>query len=147
MRLEDYINNAEPVKGLIQLSADDLDRMIKDSIPDSISKSVVVSTNVEFRNGSADISVNISGSLYRASLQPDRYGGVDNIVSLFSKGWSYASWKAPSGYWHGSFVYARHQKESDPFIAKAVALWKNKWDGRYGSNAKINSTYVNPKYT
>lgn len=128
----------------IKQAAEELKSMIEDSIPDSIRSTVAVSATTSFKaDCTASISIDIGGNLYRPSLQPEVYGGVDNIVSLFSKGWSYPRWAAPSGYWHGQYVYARNQKEASPFISEAV----NQWVGKYSGIIKIKSVNVNSAYT
>ena len=128
----------------IKKAASELQVMIESSIPDSIRSSVLVSLSVVFNaDCTANINIDIGGSLYRSSLQPETYGGVDNIVGLFSKGWSYPRWAAPSGYWHGQYTYARNQIEASPFINDAV----NQWVGKNGGTLKIRSVNVNSMYT
>lgn len=128
----------------IKQAAESLRSMIEESIPDSIKSSIVVTSGVVFNSDcTANINIDIGGNLYRPSLEPHKYNGADNIVGLFSKGWGYPSWAAPSGYWHGQFTYARTKKEADPFINDAV----NQWVSKNGGTLKIKSVNVNSMYT
>ena len=130
----------------ISAAATDLASTIENGLPDSLKGSVLVSSNVEFGTGQtkeAKITAEIGGTLFRSSLEPSKYGGVDNIIALFSKGWSYPSYKAPCGYWHGQFTYARTKKEADPFVARAVEDWRVRWEGKI----EIKSVRINSSYT
>lgn len=133
-----------PIGVKLSSASEELQSAIADSVPTTLKKSISVSTQVNYgNNNDAYILADIGGNLFRPSLEPHKYSGAYNIVGLFSKGWSYASWKAPSGYWHGQFTYARAKKEADPFIAKAVSDWSSKWSDEIGTREiKINSMYT-----
>lgn len=124
-------------------AANDLAQHVTNSIPSSLSGGIGAKTTVDFGDdGIATITLVITGVLYRPSLYQEKYGGVDNIVSLFSKGWSYSK-KGPRGYWHGTMTNALRNRVADPFVARAVNEWESTWSGKL----EILSVEINTAYT
>lgn len=70
-------------------------------------------------DGSATASISLGGDLFRPSLYPAGYGGVNNIVALFNNG--YTASHHVYGSWHGNRVRSRLSRPGLHFMQAAVA--------------------------
>lgn len=61
----------------------------------------------------------------RASLYDDKYDGIDNIILLFSHG--YSARDHVYGWWGGNYVRSRRTREPNSFLDDAVSEFNNKY--------------------
>lgn len=97
-------------------------------------------------DGTATVDINFGDDLYRSSLSPSRYDGIENIIALYNNGVDKCSegtvmnqiW----GYWHGDYVGSRTYIPSTHFIQDAVNGFKASFSGIYNViNVKIDEEY------
>lgn len=90
-----------------------------------------------------EITVSIHADpLYRPSLFPQKYEGVENIFGLFTQGYTLLNGNRPFGTWHGEQVFALPHRDPTPFVREAVNEWVSKYGSRYNiKNVTIGSPY------
>lgn len=69
------------------------------------------------------------GDVFRPSLQPDIYGGVDNMAALLNNG--YTANNVVYGYWHGNRIVSLPVREGAHFMQHGVENFKNKYGDKY----------------
>lgn len=89
--------------------------------------------------GSISCGLSFSGSFGRPSLAPELYGGIDNIIVLFEKG--YSAHAPVYGCWHGEMVCSRTYREGIGFIASAVDAFNAAYAG-LGITATVMGVYA-----
>lgn len=92
------------------------------------------------------VELNFTGNLARPSLNPGRYGGIENIIALFNKGYPEDGSRAEaishvSGYWHGQYVFARGSREGLHFLEAAVAEFNAEYGSRYDIVVQLDVKY------
>lgn len=113
-----------------KMYAEELRQAIYDNIPVSLKagserpielSDIIISKPMVLPNGSISIDLSFApDAIHRDSLDPERYeNGVDNIVSLFSRG--YTAHGDVWGMWHGHEQWNLLQRRADPFMKRAVA--------------------------
>lgn len=125
--------------GWVDELAAELANMISAGSPAAISFDVGGGGAVHIGGGAIMASLTISGNLSRPSLYPEKYGGANNIVVLFEKGWSAGGkvW----GFWNGDYTWSRMSYEGDHFIADAVARFNAMYSG-LGITATVMGDYA-----
>lgn len=70
-----------------------------------------------------------SDLLYRPSLSPNKYDGLNDVVAAFSVGWNIQAKKVPHGLWQsrGKWVYALRHREGNGAILAFVEEFENKY--------------------
>lgn len=113
------------------------------SLPDSVRANVSSVTPFrpqKGRGGSIKAEINFQSTwLSRESLVPERYGGIDNIIVLFEKG--YTAKGQVFGEWHGQMVGSLTHRDGLGFIENAV----NGFNARYaplGIVATVQGEYA-----
>ena len=85
------------------------------------------------------VDVNFTGEKHRESLEPEKYGGVDNIIKLLNSGYS-AKGKV-SGVWHGDEISSLQYRSGAHFIEQSVASFKGR-AAEFGiKNIQISDEY------
>ena len=83
------------------------------------------------------IDINFEGNLYRSSLAPDKYGGVDNIVALLNNGYDagkyvYGIWKGHEGLYTEETIRSLPHRAGAHFIQEAVEEFNSTYGAEYG---------------
>lgn len=127
----------------IRAAAQVLSNEIAQSVPPALSGTYYANVSVN-RNGDIwNIGIDIyEDGLYRPSLNPSKYGGIDNIYSLFIHGYDYSPKWGPVGIWHGRTTFALNKRNATPFVESAVASWVS----RYGNELDILGYSIDAKY-
>lgn len=90
-------------------------------------------------NDEYDVYVYFTGDMYRPSLDEDRYGGINDIVSLFNDG---AKGGAPMhtvvGQWHEKTIRSKTVIPGTHFIQQAISDFM----GNYASDYNVTSIEV-----
>ena len=94
------------------------------------------------QTGPSSYSVELSfeGDMFRESLQPSIYGGVDNIVALFNNG--YFARNEVYGDWHGYRVFSKKERAGTHFVTHAVAVFNSTCGGQYHATASASGEYA-----
>jgi len=98
---------------------------IANAIPSFSRDGIILSEPEETATGDYKISVSFSEeAIHRESLYQAGYpNGVDNIVMLFTKG--YTAGNQVWGSWHGNTIGSLTHRESNDFLAQAVEVFNN----------------------
>ncbi len=84
-----------------------------------------------------EIRVYFSGDLTRPSLQPEKYGGIDDIVLLLNNGVDHTMHPV-KGEWHKKEIYNRTVIPGYHFLEQAVTDFK----GNYGAEYNVVDIYI-----
>ena len=126
--------------------AQSLSDAIRDAVPPALSGSYAADVSAEWNGKAFELNVDIADkSLYRPSLMPSIYDGIDNIYALFSKGYVLSTNAIqPYGMWHGSMTFALRQRDPNPFISEAVDKWVSAHQKEF---SKLTLNHINAMYT
>lgn len=83
------------------------------------------------RDGSYQIRVFFTGDMTRDSLQPYKYGEIEDIAELFDTGVDHKM-HAVSGSWHGEKVWSRTVIKGAGFMDQAVSDFNGNYAADYG---------------
>lgn len=127
----------------LESAAQVLSNEIAQAMPPALMGTYYASTSVSPSGDGWEIGVNIyDDDLYRPSLNPAKYGGVDNIYTLFIRGYDYTPKWGPQGIWHGRLTFALTFRTAKPFVENAVSSWV----ARYGGEYDILDWHVSSQY-
>lgn len=100
------------------------------------------------QDGSASIDIYMSEAPGRASLYPEKYGYVDNIVAVFNNGYD-TNGKRVYGKWHGENTASLDKRQGSFFIQSAVSEFLNKYGTEYDISVEVDPLYSGDisKYT
>lgn len=88
------------------------------------------------------IDINFSGDLFRASLVPGKYDGVDNIVALLNNGYDTGG-KHVYGMWHGKPYRSLTYRNGAHFIQEAVDEFNRLYASEYGViEINVSNKYI-----
>lgn len=92
-------------------------------------------------DGSYTLEFSFTADLSRPSLEPYKYGGVDNIVAIFNNGYPADKGKQEAiknvwGYWHGAYIHALGYRQGLHFMQAAV----NDFNANYGAKFNMFAT-------
>lgn len=90
--------------------------------------------------GSYSVSLQFHGDFVRPSLQPTKYGYVNNIVALFNNG--YRAGGQVFGDWHGNRIGSLQERAGTHFVNEAVAVFNSTCGGQYHATASASGEYV-----
>lgn len=90
-------------------------------------------------DGSASIEIYLSEAPGRASLFPEKYGSVDNIVAIFNNG--YTAKDKVYGTWHGKYVSSLDKRQGTFFMQKAVDEFMSKYSAEYDVSVNLDPLY------
>ena len=97
-------------------------------------------------DGSFLIEINFTDDLSRESLEPHRYGGVQNIIAIFNNGYPLDESRAEaishvSGWWHGKYTNALGSRQGLYFIQDAVNDFNLNYGIPLGMVAEVGAIY------
>lgn len=90
-------------------------------------------------NGIYEVTFHFGGNLYRPSLEPEKYHGIDNIVALFNNGYVSPNSKYVNGMWHNEMHFGLPYREGHHFIERGVTEYNWNFGDAYNSIAKYNT--------
>lgn len=88
------------------------------------------------------VEVNFDGERFRPSLEPETYGGVNNIVVLLNNGYSTNGFHRVFGEWHGHGIWSIPYRTEVGFMQAAKYAFMRSFGNRYG----IKEITINPEY-
>ena len=97
-------------------------------------------------DGSYIIEINFTDDLTRESLQPEKYGGVRNIVAIFNNGYPSDRGRSEaishvSGWWHGKETTALEFRQGLYFMQDAVNDFNLNYGMPLGMYAEVGAIY------
>lgn len=104
----------------------------------AVSAASNLTASTPYQDGNAfTIDINFEGNLYRSSLAPDKYGGVDNIVALLNNGYDagkyvYGIWKGHEGLYTEETIRSLPNRAGAHFIQEAVEEFNSTYGAEYG---------------
>ena len=92
------------------------------------------------------IEINFTDDLTRESLQPEKYGGVRNIIAIFNNGYPAdrsrsAAISHVAGYWHGKETVALEFRPGLYFLQDAVNDFNMNYGMPLGMYAELGAVY------
>jgi len=92
------------------------------------------------------IELSFGGDLGRPSLQPERYGGVTNIIALFNNGYPKDAGRSEAishvfGLWGDRYVFAKPSREALNFMQQAVNEFNTKYAASYNTYVELDGIY------
>ncbi len=91
-------------------------------------------------DGSASIEIYMSEAPGRASLYPEKYGYVDNIVAVFNNGYDTKE-KRVYGKWHGKNIVSLDKRQGEFFMQSAVGEFMGKYGTKYDISIELDPVY------
>lgn len=97
-------------------------------------------------DGSYIIDINFTDDLTRESLQPEKYGGVKNIIAIFNNGYPADRSRSEAishvtGYWHGKETAALEHRPGLYFLQDAVNDFNLNYGIPLGMYAELGAVY------
>lgn len=101
---------------------------------------------VEMSEDGFKIELTFTGDLSRESLQPETYGGIDNIIAIFNNGYPQDAGRAEAishvaGYWHGEYTTALGSRPGLYFLQRAVNDFNTTYGAQYNIWAELDAVY------
>lgn len=92
------------------------------------------------------IEINFTDDLTRESLQPEKYGGVQNIIAIFNNGYPADGSRSEAishvaGYWHGKETVALEFRPGLYFLQDAVNDFNMNYGMPLGMYAELGAVY------
>ena len=92
------------------------------------------------------IEINFTDDLTRESLQPEKYGGVRNIIAIFNNGYPADRSRSEeishvAGYWHGKETVALEFRPGLYFLQDAVNDFNMNYGMPLGMYAELGAVY------
>lgn len=92
------------------------------------------------------IEINFTDDLTRESLQPEKYGGVRNIIAIFNNGYPADRSRSDAishvaGYWHGKETVALEFRPGLYFLQDAVNDFNMNYGMPLGMYAELGAVY------
>ena len=97
-------------------------------------------------DSSYTIEINFTDDLTRESLQPEKYGGVRNIIAIFNNGYPADRSRSEAishvaGYWHGKETVALEFRPGLYFLQDAVNDFNMNYGMPLGMYAELGAVY------
>lgn len=97
-------------------------------------------------DGSYIIEINFTDDLTRESLQPEKYGGVRNIIAIFNNGYPSDRGRSEAisyvtGWWHGKETRALEFRQGLYFMQDAVNDFNLNYGMPLGMYAEVGEVY------
>lgn len=97
-------------------------------------------------DGSYIIEINFTDDLTRGSLQPEKYGGVRNIIAIFNNGYPSDGGRSEAishvfGWWHGKETAALGSRQGLYFMQDAVNNFNMNYGMPLGMYAEVGAVY------
>lgn len=120
------------------------------NLPESVMRhfgSLGCSSPIRMPDGSTYIYIyfddGFDGGLHRDSLQPNKYGGVDNIIAVLNNGYGkHESMAKVWGVWHDVRVHALTERTGLHFIQQAVSDFNGNYGYEYNVTAEVGEAYL-----
>lgn len=98
-------------------------------------------------DGTYKIELAFTGDLSRPSLQPEKYGGVTNIVAIFNNGYPRDRGKSEAishvtGWWHGKNTTALGYRPGLYFMQSAVNSFNDMYGAEFDIYAELADVYL-----
>lgn len=113
-------------------------------LPESVMEHIngLHSGSITKTKGGYEVPLFFSGDMHRDSLQPDKYEGVDNIITIFNNGYHaggyvYGVWKG-----HGpDRIRSKKDRDALRFIQQAIMDFNNNYGSKYNVTAVAGDAY------
>lgn len=97
-------------------------------------------------DGSYVMEISFTDDLTRESLEPQRYGGVRNIVAIFNNGYPADAGRSEAisnvyGWWHGNYIHALGARQGLHFMQTAVEDFNQTYGSQFGIHATVGEIY------
>lgn len=97
-------------------------------------------------DGSYIMEISFTDDLTRESLEPEKYGGVRNIVAIFNNGYPADSSRSAaisnvSGWWHSEYIHALGARSGLHFMQTAVNDFNQTYGSQFGIHAIVGEIY------
>lgn len=112
------------------------------NLPESVMEHVesyMFTTPYVLPDGSMAMEIYMSEAPGRASLYPEKYGGVDNIVAIFNNG--YTAKDRVYGNWHEKYVSSLDKRQGTFFMQKAIDEFMSKYSAEYDVSVELDPIY------
>ena len=108
--------------------------------------SLTVTSTAQTEDGSYAVEINFTDDLSRESLQPDKYGGVDNIIAIFNNGYPADRNRSEAishvhGWWHNKETQALEYRPGLYFLQDAVNDFNESYGIALGMYAELGTVY------
>lgn len=92
------------------------------------------------------VDISFMGDKHRDSLEPDRFGGIDNIVALLNAGYKDKGSRRTnanvSGEWHGKQITGLRRRSGANFLEDAVRRYTDEYAVKHGVvGVRIDDVY------
>ncbi len=105
-------------------------------------ESLHVSAPRDGPDGTYSVEIYFTGDLHRDSLEPQNYGGVNNVVALLNNGYDeHPAMEHVWGYWHGVHIHGLTQRTGLRFMQEAVHEFNSLYGAKYGVTAFVGEDY------
>lgn len=141
-------------EGDMKAAANKLIQTIRDTalgcnLPPSVAEhfgSLKISKLQRQTDGSYIIEINFTDDLTRESLQPEKYGGVRNIIAIFNNGYPSDRRRSEAisyvtGWWHGKETRALEFRQGLYFMQDAVNDFNLNYGIPLGMYAEVGEVY------
>lgn len=97
-------------------------------------------------DGSYIMEISFTDDLTRESLEPQRYGGVRNIVAIFNNGYPSDVGRSEAisnvyGWWHSEYIHALGARQGLHFMQTAVDDFNQTYGSKFGIHATVGEIY------
>lgn len=97
-------------------------------------------------DGSYVMEISFTDDITRESLEPQRYGGVRNIVAIFNNGYPADAGRSEAisnvyGWWHGNYIHALGARQGLHFMQTAVDDFNQTYGSQFGIHATVGEIY------
>lgn len=118
-------------------------------LPDSVAahfSSLKRGKTIILPDGSYVMEISFADDLTRESLEPQRYGGVRNIVAIFNNGYPADAGRSEAisnvcGWWHGNYIHALGARQGLHFMQTAVDDFNQTYGSQFGIHATVGEIY------
>ena len=120
--------------------------VVNQVIPSFLLEDIIIGQPVRDKAGRVSLKISFrSDALFRESLDPVMYGGVDDIVLHFAYGWHakgyvYGLWHRP-GWNGGRLVQVRSRKDREPNRFLKHAVWEFNEQAKGVAVAELEAPY------
>lgn len=113
------------------------------SLPASVQANVrsLKAGEIEGSPGNYTATLTFEGDLSRPSLDPDEYGGLDDIIALFNSGYNHNPIGRVFGEWHGERVGNRTVRIGTHFVNAAIDAFNSTYGAKYFATAKPGENF------
>ena len=137
----------EVAEEFVSILKDEINAMADVSVPDGglgssairALSNISISEPVLLSNGDYSIDISFDGDMYRPSLDPSKYGGINDISALLNNG--YEAKISVYGKWHGEDRWSLRKRSGAHFIGNTVSRFKANRDKYNIKDIIVDSKY------